>query len=75
MSACGDRYGIAVAGADSLRVRVVGEGGACGPQLVDQACGPGWRGEPHSAVIFRVAAVGEEMATAARCGRIWSSRT
>src|SRR4051812_25299540 len=56
--AYGDRR--AVAGADGPGVRVVGEGDACGAQLVDQACCLAWGGDLHGAVGQRLVVAVEE---------------
>jgi hypothetical protein len=57
---------------------VIGEDDAAGTQLVDQACRAGGAGHlaralfPQSSSLMPPAS---RMPVAARCGRIWSSRT
>jgi len=58
--AYGDRRDFAVSGAEGPRVWIVGEGDACGPQLVDQARCLTRGGDLHGAVRQRLIAAAEK---------------
>jgi hypothetical protein len=70
---------IVVACAQGPVVRVIGEDDVADAELVDQVCCTGRAGHLAgtgvSAAQFAYAAGESRMERAARCGRIWSSRT
>ena len=63
----GDCHDFAVAGADGPRIRVVGEGDARGPQLVDQARCHTRSSDLHGAVGWRLIAAVED----GEGGQVW----
>jgi len=60
VAASSDRNGVAAAGADGLRVRVVGDGDAVVPQLADQARDLSGGGDLHGADVVLSLVPGED---------------